>query len=205
MYKFFINDKPLILTSSNESLKELSEYKQIHITKELNLMDLVRKMEEPQAFGLALICEDPAETLHELKANFTSIHAGGGIVFNQAGEILMMRRLGKWDLPKGKIDPGETTEEGAIREVEEECGLNQLRIIRFFDNTYHTYKLQGHRFLKVTHWYKMETTFKGELVPQLEENITEVCYKNLNNIDLNSFDTYESIRQLLIDVKSKTT
>ncbi len=204
MYKFFINDKPLILTSSNESLNAFSGYKQISLSKELNLMDLVRKMEEPQEQGLILICEDPAETLQELMANFTSIHAGGGIVFNQDTELLMMRRLGKWDLPKGKIDPGETIEEGALREVEEECGLNQLRITRFFENTYHTYKLQGHRFLKVTHWYEMETSFTGILVPQLEENITEVCWKNLASIDLNSFDTYESIRQLLIDVKSKS-
>ncbi len=205
MYKFFINDKPLILTSSNESLNTFEAYKQISMSKELNLMDLVRKMEEPQEHGIRLICDDPTETMQELKANFTSIHAGGGIVFNASGEILMMRRLEKWDLPKGKIDPGETIEEGAIREVEEECGLNQLKIKRFFDNTYHTYKLQGHRFLKVTHWYEMETQFTGELVPQLEENITEVCWMRLLEIDLNSFDTYESIRQLLLDFKSQTT
>jgi ADP-ribose pyrophosphatase YjhB (NUDIX family) len=203
MYKFFINDKPLLLTSSAEIPARFQHLEQIHYQTQLNLMDLVRKAEEPNHTGIALICEDPAAVFQKLKSNFTSIHAGGGIVFNEAGKLLLMKRLGKWDLPKGKIDPGETAEEGALREVEEECGLNQLSINHFFDNSYHTYKIKGHRFLKVTHWYVMNTLFNGELVPQLEENITEVKWEDFSSIQLSDFDTYESIREILFQLREK--
>lgn len=164
------------------------------------LLELVRKIEEQQTRGGLIICDDPAGVLHQLKSNFTTIHAGGGIVYNHEGKLLLMKRMGKWDLPKGKIDPGETTEEGALREVEEECGIKELKISNYFKDTYHTYKLQGHRFLKNSHWYTMKTTYQGELVPQLEESITEVKWVDPSEIDPETLDTYESIRELLFDL-----
>ncbi|OYU95185.1 MAG: NUDIX hydrolase [Bacteroidetes bacterium B1(2017)] len=203
MYKFFINDKPLIITSSEELIPRFQQLRKVSYTSAINLMDLVRQIEDPQSTGCVLICEDSTEVFMMLKSNFTTIHAGGGIVFNSKKELLIMKRLGKWDLPKGKIDPGETIEEGAKREVEEECGINELKIERFFENSYHTYKLQGHRFLKATHWYLMETGFEGNLVPQLEESITEVKWVDLSEIDLSTYDTYESIREILIEVQSR--
>jgi 8-oxo-dGTP pyrophosphatase MutT (NUDIX family) len=51
------------------------------------------------------------------------IKAGGGIVVNEQNEVLLIYRRGKWDLPKGKLDDGETIEECALREVKEETGL----------------------------------------------------------------------------------
>jgi mutator protein MutT len=201
MYIFFINDKPLVITSSEDIPARFQHLPFIQYQSDLNLMDIVRKTEEATQNGLLVLSEDPAGLLLLFKANFTTIAAGGGIVFNQNGELLIMKRLGKWDLPKGKIDPGETISEGAIREVEEECGINQLSIEKFLTISYHTYKLQGHRFLKATHWYKMNTTFMGKLKPQLEESITEVKWVNLNEMDLQELDTYESIREILMMVK----
>jgi 8-oxo-dGTP pyrophosphatase MutT (NUDIX family) len=200
MYKFFINDKPLLITSelNDELLKTQLPIKQYD--KDVKLMDLVRKIEENGELGLILLAENPALLFQKLVGKFTTIHAGGGIVFNANQELLLMKRLGKWDLPKGKIDPGETNEEGALREVEEECGISPLSIDRFFGNSYHTYKLQGHRFCKLTHWYIMQTPFTGKLVPQLEESITEVKWVNTADIDLKTLDTYESIRAILSEV-----
>lgn len=199
MYKFFINDKPLIICKdipSETRFADLEVFTNHDLEKPL---ELVRKIEEPTANGGILVCADPTMVLLTFKSQFTTIHAGGGIVFNEAGQMLLMKRLGKWDLPKGKIDPGETVEEGAKREVEEECGIKNLEIISYFKDTFHTYKLQGHRFLKVSHWYQMETSFKGDLIPQLEENITEVIWENRDNINPAQLDTYESIRELLFD------
>ncbi len=204
MYIFFINDKPLVITSSEDIAARFQHLPVVQYQSDLNLMDMVRKTEEATHNGLLILSEDPAGLLLLFKANFTTISAGGGIVFNQNGELLIMKRLGKWDLPKGKIDPGETISEGAIREVEEECGIDQLRIEKFLTISYHTYKLQGHRFLKATHWYKMNTAFMGKLTPQAEESITEVKWVNLNEMDIQELDTYESIREILMMLKIGT-
>lgn len=201
MYKFFINDKPLIITEEANIPERFGNLPVESYAGPQSLMSLVRKIEELNTPGMVLTASDSAGVFNELKTHFTTIHAGGGIVLNDDKQLLLMKRLGKWDLPKGKIDPGETAEEGALREVEEECGINLLRIKNFFDNSYHTYKLQGHRFLKITHWYTMNTGFKGELVPQEEENITEVKWVNFEELDLDSLDTYESIREILKQYK----
>jgi 8-oxo-dGTP pyrophosphatase MutT (NUDIX family) len=103
-------------------------------------------------------------------------------------------------LPKGKIDGDETPAEAAIREVEEECGINQLQIVSEPITTYHTYKMHNHRFLKITYWFKMTTTFSGNLIPQTEEQITEVKWENMSSKLLEELDTYESIKDLLVTV-----
>jgi mutator protein MutT len=199
MYKFFINDKPLLLAKElNEGIAKMQLPIKQYDT-DTKLMDLVRKIEETHESGLVLICDNPEKVFSKLLAKFTTIHAGGGIVFNEKGELLLMKRLGKWDLPKGKIDPGETKEEAAVREVEEECGIAPLNLSKFFGNTYHSYKLQGHRFCKLTHWYIMHTPFQGELTPQIEEGITEVKWVNTELLDIQQMDTYESIRSLLLE------
>jgi 8-oxo-dGTP pyrophosphatase MutT (NUDIX family) len=203
MYIFFINDKPLVITSSEDIPTRFQHLPKIKFVNSLNLMDLVRKTEDANQDGMLIIFEDPATLLHQFKSNFTTISAGGGIVFNQKGELLIIKRLGKWDLPKGKIDPGETIAEGAIREVEEECGIDKLSIDKFLTISYHTYKLKGHRFLKATHWYLMKTSFVGQLTPQLEESITEVKWINLKDLDIQNLDTYESIREILVLVQDR--
>src|SRR5690606_9465193 len=105
---------------------------------------------------------------------YTRITAAGGLVYNEKNELLLILRQGKWDLPKGKVDKGETVEEGAVREVMEECGINGLDLGDFLLKTYHTYFLEGQRVLKTTHWFKMRTTYYSAMAPQLEENITEL-------------------------------
>lgn len=105
---------------------------------------------------------------------FTIVHAGGGLVVNERDEILLIFRKGKWDLPKGKLDKGETIEDCAVREVEEETGLKQVKLLSPLMITYHTYQ-EGSKFvLKESHWYQM--TVKGDqvLVPQTTEDIHEI-------------------------------
>jgi ADP-ribose pyrophosphatase YjhB (NUDIX family) len=201
MYKFFINDKPLIICAEKPIEPRFQELKTFAYSGKEKLLESVRKVEEPNAIGGFILCDDPTTVSLELKSHFTSIHASGGIVFNSKKQLLLMKRLGKWDLPKGKIDPGETAEEGAKREVEEECGINKLSIKRYFGDTFHTYKLQGHRFLKVSHWYLMDTAFNGVLVPQIEESISEVKWEDYENVNPETLDTYESIRELLFELK----
>lgn len=102
------------------------------------------------------------------------IEAGGGMVFNPKGELLMMLRRGQWDMPKGKLDEGETIEACALREVEEETGISNLKLCSKLQTTYHIYSFHGKTALKASHWYKMEYSGNEELVPQTEEDITEL-------------------------------
>ena len=97
------------------------------------------------------------ENWKDFCSKFIMIEAAGGLVFNKDGHILMIFRNGKWDLPKGKLEIGESVEECAKREVEEECGIYGLDIIEKLLDTYHTYKLKGNKILKKTYWYKMNT------------------------------------------------
>lgn len=100
------------------------------------------------------------------------MEAGGGLVKNDSSEYLFIYRRGKWDLPKGKKDGNETPKETALREVREECGLSDLKIIQKLPETYHSYPEKGKNILKHTRWFLMETQQK-EVILQYEEDIED--------------------------------
>ncbi|MDB5211332.1 MAG: hypothetical protein JWQ30_2159 [Sediminibacterium sp.] len=108
--------------------------------------------------------------------NKTKIIAGGGLVLNDKGKLLMIFRRGKWDLPKGKLDEGETIEECALREVMEETGLSQVERGELIDIGYHEYfdKYLQEDVVKETHWYAMRARGEEIVTPQIEEDITEI-------------------------------
>ena len=93
-------------------------------------------------------------------------------------ETLFIYRRNKWDLPKGKNDKGETIDQTALREVKEETGITDLKIIDFRTITYHIFKKNNEYCLKETTWYNMVSNFDGEFIPELKEDITKVVWKN---------------------------
>ena len=143
--------------------------------------------------------------LEELKKaffkKFTFIQAAGGLVMNEKKEILIIFRRGKWDLPKGKSDKGEKLEECAVREVEEETGLKNVKLISPLIITYHTYH-EGARFvLKESHWYNMKVSGEQKLVPQTSEDIKEIKWVTANELNpylKNSFPSVADVFQLLM-------
>lgn len=199
MIKIFINDKPLFLVQQ----KPLQNNPEMPVMafNEQEINNYFKHCESLSAKGLVLTAPNPELALKSLKKQVMCIEAAGGAVFNNLGELLLIKRLGKWDLPKGKIDAGETIEMAAIREVEEECGITHLQILKPLTTTYHTYKMHNHRFLKITYWFFMSTQFTGKLVPQTEEQITDVVWMNLNQINTSELDTYQSMRALLNQIK----
>ena len=130
-------------------------------------------------------------------ATYKLIKAAGGVVYNDNKQLLMIFRNGKWDLPKGKLEEGEYVKRCAIREVEEECGITGLQITQKLPDTYHVYELNGKNILKRTFWFKMRTSFKGILKPQIAEGITEVCWVNEEDISEKLTNSFENIKQLL--------
>ena len=107
-----------------------------------------------------------------------TIVAAGGLVQNENGEILLMFRRGVWDMPKGKLDDGESIEQCAVREVEEETGLQRIELGKFICNTYHEYfdKWTKKELTKETHWYAMRVYGNQTLSPQKEEDIEEIVW-----------------------------
>ena len=105
-----------------------------------------------------------------------TIVAGGGLVQNESGKLLMMYRRGKWDLPKGKLDAGETIEACAVREVMEETGIINIELGRLIDIGRHDYydRYLQEEVIKETHWFAMKAKGEQTPVPQTEEDITAI-------------------------------
>tara|TARA_Y100000385_G_scaffold213765_1_gene222190 strand:- start:6854 stop:7330 length:477 start_codon:yes stop_codon:yes gene_type:complete len=137
------------------------------------------------------------ENWQDFCSKYILIEAAGGLVFNREDQILMIFRNGKWDLPKGKLEEGENKKQCAIREVEEECGICGLNIIEKHIETYHTYNMDGEEVLKKTYWYKMNTDFNGELMPQIEEGITKVSWVEKDHIAEKIRNSYGNISDVL--------
>jgi len=137
-----------------------------------------------------------------IKSEYTFIKAGGGIVEHD-NHVLMIYRLKKWDLPKGKLDSNEDPSSTAIREVEEECNIKVL-LREKICNTYHTYKRNGKNILKKTYWYRMECIDDSNLKPQIEENIEEVRWMTQGEIHIALYNSYPSIRQVFRKYYKKT-
>ena len=104
------------------------------------------------------------------------VTAAGGVLVRRCGkdlEVLMIHRRGVWDLPKGKVDPGESIPECALREVREELGIRSAEIISPLDETVHGYPYEERYLLKTTHWFLMRTD-ATRFKPDTAEDIDRV-------------------------------
>ena len=131
------------------------------------------------------------------------ITAAGGLVFNDNNELLMIFRRGKWDLPKGKLDEGEAIEQCAVREVQEETGLQNVQLENFAGITHHEYfepRINSDVF-KETHWYKMYAPGVQPLTPQTEEDIEIIEWVNQKDIAEKLQNSYPNIIEILNAVK----
>jgi ADP-ribose pyrophosphatase YjhB (NUDIX family) len=143
-----------------------------------------------------LLSNDIAKDWLTFLTNFIVVEAAGGKVLNSNQEILFFYRFDRCDLPKGHVEKGEHKKVTAIREVEEECGINGLLIEKELETTYHLFFYKDQLHLKVTYWYLMSTSHSGELVPQLEEGITQVVFKNKEEVLKALENTYPNIKLL---------
>ncbi len=176
--KIYFNDKPLFLCDAvDETLQPYIHHDDTIFIDELNshtVKAMIHEMQVVKVHAGVFYHPDLAELKKAFYKKFTLIIASGGLVQNEKKEILLIFRRGKWDLPKGKLDKKEKLEECAIREVEEETGLKDLKLLSPLTITYHTYH-EGARFnLKESHWFTMSVNGPQQLVPQTEEDINEI-------------------------------
>lgn len=149
--------------------------------------------------SLGVIIEDISKEAleEELYKIYTPIAAGGGVVQNEKGQVLMIYRRGRWDLPKGKKDAHEDIAACAMREVSEETGLQHIQLNDKICDTYHIYSQHGEQLLKNTAWYRMSASQKEILSPQKEENILEAKWINNQELPIIVFKSYEAIKEVL--------
>ena len=196
-YKVFINNKPLYLTQS-QSFYEQFEGKKAKFKSKKTLKHVIQSLESQKDYESCVVYHwDIDELFYYFRRLFKFVQAAGGVVQNDDNECLIIKRKGKWDIPKGKLDKNEAPEPAALREIEEECGVEGLEIKRFLIHTYHTYKMNGKKYLKKTWWYALHSNYSGDLIPQEDEDITEVKWIQESELDTVRLNTYISIHTVI--------
>ena len=199
--KIYFNDKPLFLCDKlDAAIEPFRHHDDAIFIDEFSapaIKSMIHEMELQKIHAGIFIHSNLEELKKAFWKKFTIIQAAGGLVTNKNNEILMIFRRGKWDLPKGKLDKGETLEQCAVREVAEETGLQNISLQKALVTTYHTYHESGKFILKESHWYKMTTAGKQPLAPQAEEDIAEARWVKKTGLPELLKNTFPSIKDVL--------
>lgn len=199
--KIYFGDKPVFLC--NEVDAELHEYLHhpdaIFVDEISNpaIKSMLHEIAKPE-FHAGILWDADLEKLKKaFFKHFTPVTAAGGLVENEKGEVLLIFRRGKWDLPKGKLDKGETLEQCAVREVQEETGLKEVALKKPLVITYHTYDEFGKHILKDSHWFLMKAKNNQLLIPQTDEDIHELKWVNKKELKNYLGNTFPSVKDVL--------
>ncbi|MGB5369576.1 MAG: NUDIX hydrolase [Flavobacteriaceae bacterium] len=195
MYKVFVNDLPLILTNK---LSETASGEYFLLNQDA-IKAAITALNKNKLQVAYVYHPNHEEILKKFCKKIPLERAAGGVVTNKAGKVLFIYRNDKWDLPKGKLDKGETFEACALREVAEETGVQDLVLENFLKTTYHVFKSNGKYKLKEVHWYAMRTTYSGPLVGQANEGIVKVKWKGPEKIKKALENSYTNIKILFGD------
>lgn len=199
--KIYFGDKPVYLCNEmDDTINEIIHHPDAVFIDEISnpaINSLLHEIKK-EDFHAGVVWSADLDKLKKLFfKHFTLITAAGGLVENENDEVLLIHRRGKWDLPKGKLDKGETIEQCALREVMEETGLQQVELNNLLTITYHTYDEFGKHILKDSHWYKMKATSEQSLIPQTEEDIADIKWVKKTELPRYMNNTFPSVKDVL--------
>ena len=196
----YFGEKPVYLCDAiTPEIEEVRHHPDAVFIDELStaaINALLHEIDKKQFHAGIIVHEDINKLKKGFFKHFKLIKAGGGLVKNKAGDVLLIFRRGKWDLPKGKLDDNESLLECAVREVKEETGLTSIEAGKEIATTYHTYTQFGKHLLKESHWFQMMSKKQEDFSPQIEEDITEIIWakkEELNKYLDNTFPTILSV------------
>ncbi|MFR9523861.1 MAG: NUDIX domain-containing protein [Rikenellaceae bacterium] len=190
----FFADKQITFASSPLQFYDLTIDSRADTIAEISRAKVMNFFEKYNS--ILFLCNTPEEAYSDFCRSFRRIKAAGGVVKNSKGETLMILRNGRWDLPKGHLERGETLDQCAVREVQEECGIDQITLGEKIVETQHAYILNEEWAIKTTHWWAMTsdcTTTKG----QSEEGIEEVAWCKADQLEANLKTSYPTIRLVI--------
>ena len=203
----YFEDKPVFLC--DEITKEINEYRHhpdavfIDELSTAAINSLLHEIKKPQFHAGIIYNKDFPKLKADFFKHFHLIVAAGGLVKNENEEILMIFRRGKWDLPKGKLNEGEQLEECALREVEEETGLQNINLGFPLTITCHTYHEGTKYMLKESHWFTMNVTGEQKLIPQTEEDILDIKWVEQKDTTVYLPKAYPLISDIMEAAKQK--
>lgn len=183
-YSFLSKDKVLVVRYSG---------KQKHLLQYIDMLEKTSRYD-----GIIIHSDDYEGLKKDYKGLYKRVTAAGGVVVNPSNQVLFIFRKGHWDLPKGKLDSGESKSEAALREVAEETGVTDLVLKSRVCKTRHTYRQKGQRYLKVNWWYFMTSDGKEKPKPQKEESITKAKWINPGKLLESDPKMYRSIKEVLL-------
>ncbi|MEI6060610.1 MAG: NUDIX domain-containing protein, partial [Bacteroidota bacterium] len=136
-----MNDRAVTITQATDLTESDKHEMTLNFSDKSALRKAYKRFEEQVDCVILIIktSENFVEACAAFNSMFTRIEAAGGIVRNQKEEYLFIKRLGIWDLPKGKLNKNEKPVEGALREVSEETGLTVMEVSKQLPSTYHIY------------------------------------------------------------------
>jgi len=199
--KIFFGIKPLYLCDAiDPAVEPFVHHDDAVFIDELDphtIKSMIHEMAQEKVHAGVFLHPDLGELKKAFFKKFTLVTAAGGLVTDEKSRVLLIFRRGKWDLPKGKLDEGESIEQCALREVSEETGLQNVQLISPLTTTYHTYH-EGSKFLlKESHWYKMIARGSEELIPQTEEDIHEIKWVKKDEMEPLKNNSFPSIIDVL--------
>ncbi|MEP6747537.1 MAG: NUDIX hydrolase [Bacteroidota bacterium] len=203
--KIYFNNKPLFLCDEiDETIEPYKHHDDAIFIDEFSVhtvKSMIHEMELQKIHAGVFLHANLEELKKAFWKKFTIVQAAGGLVTNKNDEILMIFRREKWDLPKGKLDPGETLEQCAVREVEEETGIENISLQDHLITTYHTYHESGKFILKESYWYTMSISDEQVLIPQAEEQIADARWVMKDQIEELLNNTFPSVKDVLAAVR----
>jgi len=201
-YKVFINDKWIFFgdfTSPEKNSEEVTKLMEPTADVVANLAAMIKT----GSFEDNIVLQHSkgiADVFAFFKKQFLCLEAAGGIVLQKSKHVLMIKRFDKWDFPKGKIEAGETAREAAVREVEEETGVNDLSILKPLPESYHIYHYGSQWVLKKNHWFLMQTDYRGPLTPQTEEAIEQAVWVSSQEVSNYLRNSYASLQNMVVQL-----
>ena len=195
MYKVFFNQKHVVLTTDIIIPKEDSPLFYVKFT---NKKFIVKVLKTKKVKMLYLYHSKEEKLWYHFFNMFKLIEAAGGLVENlKTNHFLLIFRNKKWDLPKGRINKNEEVKNAAIREIEEETGVQNLSIIKSLNTTYHIFKKNRKYRLKKTFWYLIHTDFNDELTPETKEGIEKAIWIDKKSIGSLKSKMYQNIKLVI--------
>jgi 8-oxo-dGTP pyrophosphatase MutT (NUDIX family) len=200
-YLIYFGEKPYYITGHLSPALYALTYKAntiiVNHPTDIHIIQTMKDLDHGPAEVVIILTSQVEHYWKVFQQQFKTITAGGGVIKNENNEVLFIFRRGKWDLPKGKLDDGESIEACAVREVREETGLAEVSITDFMGNTFHTYHEKGKFILKTTVWFRMQAPGNQRLTPQTEEDISAMAWLPADRWNEVLSNTFPAIKALL--------